>query len=306
MNILIIGLGSVGKKHKTSIINRYPKSKIFALRSNKNSIHEEGVENVYNISDIIVKINFIIISNPTYLHEETIIKCSYLECPLFIEKPVLSSLENAIKLSILINDLKIKTYVACNMRFHPSLIFLKNNIEEIKPKINEVNVYFGSNLQNWRSGVDYRKIYSSNKDLGGGVHLDLIHEIDYCVWLFGKPLKINSTKRKVSNLQIDSFDFASYTLSYNGFTVNIILNYYRVNPKRVIEIVCETDIYITDLIENYVYSVNEMKNLYHDNFDILKTYDDQLVYFVNSLNNDTTIMNNFDEGLEVLKIALYE
>ena len=41
-----------------------------------------------------------------------------------------------------------------------------------------------SYLPQWRK-KNYKKSYSSNAKLGGGVSLDLSHEIDYIQWIFG-------------------------------------------------------------------------------------------------------------------------
>ncbi len=306
MNILIIGIGSIAQKHIISINKYYQDVKIIALRSSKDSKEIKGVINIFNLNELIYNIDFVIISNPTFLHEKTILECINLRIPLFIEKPVLSNLANSTKIAKLIREYDIKTYVACNLRFHPSIIFLKQHLFKIQDKINEVNIYFGSYLPNWRPGKDYKQIYSSHKNLGGGVHLDLIHEIDYCVWLFGKPISVNSIKRKVSNLDIDSDDYASYSLVYSNFVVNIILNYYRVDTKRTIEILLESDTIITNLIENSIYSIKNNNLIFSNKFDMSDTYDDQIKYFINSLKNNSNLMNNFDESVEILKLALNE
>ena len=55
-------------------------------------------------------------------------------------------------------------------------------------------VLCSSYLPGWRPGVDYRTVYSAHKDMGGGVTIDLIHEWDYLVELFGKPEKMYNFK----------------------------------------------------------------------------------------------------------------
>ena len=88
--------------------------------------------------------------------------------------------------------------------------------------------------------------------MGGGVHLDLIHEIDYCKWLFGMPDKTTIVFRNVSTLGIDAMDFAHYEFLYKRFTANITLNYYRRDGKREIEIVTNNETIVVDLIKNTV------------------------------------------------------
>ena len=119
-------------------------------------------------------------------------------------------------------------------------------------KINEVNVYCGSYLPSWRPSVDFRKVYSSNKNLGGGVHLDMIHELDYTYWLLGEPDKVTSTLRSTSSLEIDAVDYANYLWEYADFSANIVLNYYRPDTKRTLEIVTAEHIYFVDILKNRI------------------------------------------------------
>src|SRR5690349_17365871 len=217
MRVLIVGLGSIARKHIKALIQIDPSLEIFALRSGKPATEENGIQNMYSWDELPSKPDFILISNPTKFHKDAILKALDFNCPLFIEKPVLASVGDGIEI---IQKLKVKTevsYVACNLRFHPCIKFLKDYLGKGKPRILEVNIYCGSNLKNWRPGTNYSDSYSAQAALGGGVHLDLIHEIDYCYWLFGKPDQHFSIKRKVSDLKIDSIDFAHYVFQYSGF-----------------------------------------------------------------------------------------
>ena len=205
----------------------------------------------------------------------------------------------------IIADKNIKTYVACNMRFHPGIVHLKNYIDKNKTKINEVNVYFGSFMPNWRDEIDFRENYSSREEMGGGVHLDLIHELDYCIWVFGFPKSIKSVRRKISNLEINSIDYTNYILLYDNFTLNIKLNYYRIDSKREIEILTNDTTLIYDLIQNKVLDNRTKQILYEENFSMIETYKNQMKYFLENINNNQTIiMNNFEESIKILKIAL--
>ena len=50
-------------------------------------------------------------------------------------------------------------------------------------------VLCGSYLPSWRKNIIYNKSYSSDKKKGGGVLLDLSHEIDYITWILGSFTK---------------------------------------------------------------------------------------------------------------------
>lgn len=304
MNVLIIGLGSIARKHIKALQSLKVDAEIYALRSNLNAVIEEDVENIYDLENSTVVFDFAIISNPTNLHYKYIEKLARKGIPLFIEKPAIHNLENAKELVQLIEDKKIVTYIACNLRFHPCIAFLKEKLETEQLRVNELNVYCGSYLPDWRAGKDFRTIYSANAAMGGGVHLDLFHELDYTTWLFGLPSKSKSILRNSSSLEIDAVDYANYILEYDSFTASIILNYYRRKPKREIEIVLDKDTWTVDLIKN------EIKNdageylfqaLY---FNVKDTYSLQLDYFINCLKNKHVPMNSLKESIEILKICL--
>ena len=304
MKVLIVGLGSIAKKHIEALHTLLPKCTIYALRSSLKANIEDGIVNIYDLDELEIEFDFAIISNPTYLHYETIQCLAHKKIPLFIEKPALNSIEKADELIELVEQNKVLNYVACNLRFHPCIIFLKENILKRKRKINELNVYCGSYLPTWRPGIDFRKIYSANANMGGGVHLDLFHEIDYTIWLFGMPNKSKSTLKSGSSLNIDAVDYANYLFEYDTFVANIILNYYRKKDKREIEILFDDETLKIDLIQNCITDHNGKTIFNAENFKIQESYLEQLKYFIYFLNNDQKPFNSLRDSVDVLKIVL--
>ena len=135
MKVLIIGLGSIAKKHIASILKLAPDTLFYALRSNVNSSIQDNIENIYDINDTPKDIDYIIITNPTSIHASTINKVIYLNKPIFIEKPIFDKIEENVDLVSLVQKNNIKTYIACNLRFHPSILFLKNLWEKLLKKL---------------------------------------------------------------------------------------------------------------------------------------------------------------------------
>jgi predicted dehydrogenase len=306
MNILIIGLGSIALKHINAINKIDNKINIFAYRSIDHQTNIPGVKNIYNLENLEVNFDFAIISNPTHLHSHFIELLSEKGINLFIEKPPLDSLVNADILIKKVESRNIITYVGCNLRFHPSLVFLKKELLLKNKRINEVNIYSGSYLPNWRPGKNFRDIYSVNPEMGGGVHLDLFHEIDYAFWLFGKPNKVTSIKRNVSSLYINSIDYANFLFQYENFALNIVLNYYRKDSKRSIEILFDDQTLTIDLLNNTIYD-SENNLIFSDNkFDIIDTYMEQMSYYINSLKLKKHTMNSFANSIEILKLCLLD
>jgi predicted dehydrogenase len=302
MNVTLIGLGSIGRKHIHALRTVAPSTNIYALRSGNASITlEEGVINLLSWKDIPENTDFFIVCNPTSAHLETLQKLLVFGKPVFIEKPALMCLDEAEDLIKAYKARNIMTYTACNLRFHPLIRWAKENL--LTESILEVSAYAGSFLPDWRMNIDYRHNYSAISAKGGGVHLDLIHEIDYLTYLFGMPERIKHLFRKVSNLEIDSVDSAVYWLLYRNFSATVTLNYFRRTPKRTVEFVTEKDVFIIDFINGKV-SNGLGEILFSDNLGMLKTYEYQMQYFLNSISKGVNPMNTLEEAVNTLKISL--
>ena len=306
MRIVFIGIGSIAKKHIKAIRKIESKAEIFALRSSRDATPYEDVKDFYEYDDIkeIVP-NFIIVSNPTSKHFETIQKLLPYRIPLFIEKPVFAELghDDVIKE---IENKRILTYVACDMRFMNCLTWLHQYmaVHRNEVRINEINVYCGSYLPEWRPGTDFRKCYSAIPELGGGVHIDLIHDVDYVYWIFGKPEKHHALFRNVSSLGIRAYDYANFNLIYPDFCANVVLNYYRRDAKRYMEILFDDCTWTVDMLKNEINnSTGEI--IYRSEQTGADEYEAQMRYFMELVKNGaTTSMNSATEAYDVLGICL--
>lgn len=302
MRVLIVGLGSIARKHTDALRNIEPSVILYAWRSSSQSVHWDGIIDLYSWEEVKkTSFDFAIISNPTSEHKQSITLLSELRIPLFIEKPLFHQLDIA-KLVAEVQGLDILTYVACNLRFMGCLEFVKKFLSEKGYRVNEVNAYCGSYLPEWRKGVDFKQNYSAIPELGGGVHIDLIHEVDYIYWLFGNPYKIHRVFRNSSSLNIRSFDYANYCLEYPEFSISIVLNYFRRDSKRTLEIVCEEGTLTVDLLTNTVTMCGEV--LYQSEDDIQDTYLVQMRYFINCLLNNNQSFNTMSDAYSVLQISL--
>lgn len=306
MRVLIIGVGSIAKKHIKAIRKIEQQADIYALRSSREAIPYEKVRDFYEYEDIkAIDPDFIIISNPTSKHFETIQRLLPYKKPLFIEKPVFGELGH----DVVINEItarKILSYVACDMRFLDCLVWLHNYMEvhSNDVRINEINVYCGSYLPEWRPGIDFRKCYSAIPELGGGVNIDLIHDVDYVYWIFGKPLNHKAIFRNVSSLNIRAYDYASFNLEYPEFSANIVLNYYRRDAKRCMEILFDDCTWMVDMIKNEIFS-SKGELIYKSNQTYADEYEAQMRYFMGLVKEKaTTSMNTAAEAYDVLKICL--
>ncbi len=305
MIVIIEGLGSIARKHIHAIKQLRPDVKLYGLRSSLGAEEFQDVKNIYNYKDLQKKPDFIVISNPTHCHRKSIINALEIGVPIMIEKPVFHNLliEEDLAISNFIKNNKIGTYVACNLRFHPIIRFLKEYLQNNERRINEVNVYCGSYFPEWRPNRDYKNIYSAKDHDGGGIHLELIHELDYTCWIFGKPNNSFLTLTSNSSIEIEASDYAHYVLGYNKFVATITLNFFRKKAKRLIEIVFDDEVWEANILEGEILSdTNQL--IFKCDSKIQDTYFLQMQHMFDIVEGKTSSLNTFNDSLDILKIAL--
>jgi predicted dehydrogenase len=164
------------------------------------------------------------------------------------------------------------------LRFLPLLHSIKKIIQEnILGEIYSARIEVGQYLPDWRPNSDYRLGVSSQKSLGGGVLLELSHEIDYCTWMFGFPEKIFCSASKISDLEIDVEDNAQLIFEYPKKRVTLSLDFFQRVPRMLFEIIGSKGTLISDLINETI----QMKNLEKTSRDVLfftKTKDSNEIY----------------------------
>lgn len=301
MRALLIGMGSIAQKHLDALWRIEPDCEVFALRSGHSDRNNPKVQNLYSWDDVRPGIDFVMICNPTSEHFEAIEKSANLGVPLFIEKPPLMDLKGAKELVRILREQKISTYTAFLFRFHPVIQWLRQNLKG--KRVLEIQAYCGSYLPEWRPNRDYREVYSAKAELGGGVHLDLIHELDYLIFLFGKPDDIMAYRSKVSQLEINSTDVAHYWMQYQSYNASVILNYYRRDAKRSLEIVMNEGTWTADLINSRIINSNG-DVLFENDKPLSETFFHQMDYFLKGLKSKEPYMNSLEDSIKTLEYCL--
>lgn len=242
MKALIIGFGSIGKRHYDVL------SKLSEIRS-IDLVTKQNIENkiCYKSFEFVNNINqydYFVIASETNKHFEQLnfLEKNVKDKLIFCEKPLFESKQ----------DLEIKNnrvFIGYVLRFHPLLEKLKEFVK--KEKILLVNAKCGQYLPSWRPNTDYKNCYSAKKDEGGGVLLDLSHEIDYVQWLCGKINEIKSYQVKISDLEISSDDLSMLIGKTNkNILVNISMDYISKITHRKLLVETLEHAYELDFISN--------------------------------------------------------
>ncbi len=295
--ILIIGYGSIGKKKHTYYAKEIGLQPIVLTKYPDN---DDKIKFITDIKEA-KNIEYAIIATPTYKHLDdfkNLVKNTNCKNVL-IEKPVSANYMQAKEIMFLAQKHDVNVRVAYCLRFVNAISKLKHLINQNYNKIRLVNITAGQYLPDWRLGTDYRNSYSADKTMGGGVHLDLSHELDYAFYIFGYPIEILTTiKNKISSLEINSIDYYQAIYKYKSFIMNIQLDYFR-KSKRVIEVIGENEniIYFDFVNSLFRYKNEDIQDDY--SFNIPDNYKLQLEDFLS--HKEDSKLTTLEESLEIMK-----
>lgn len=300
MKVIFFGLGSIGQKHyqnlKIICKERDIPLEVSAYRSRK-AEHEtpSDIRMIYNTNEIEDNYDIAFITNPTALHLETLQMIKNKANYFFVEKPIFERTYDVAAFT----ENKEAYYVAAPLRFKSIMTELKEFIED--KQVYNARAICSSYLPDWRKD-DYRKSYSADPNLGGGIELDCIHELDYVISLFGFPRETKAIYAKKSHLEIKSNDSAAYLLDYKDKIVEVHLDYYGQFSQRKIEIITNDDFIVCDFLENSL-SSKRTGEFIQVKEDPNQMYLNELTYFIDNVMTNKENNNNIVHANEVLKIA---
>lgn len=300
MRILLIGLGSIGRRHLKHLQD-ISNIEVAALRSKKGELKKEsGITEYYNFDDAL---NFqpdgVLISNPTSLQAESAIPFLKKGIKVLIEKPIDTSTLSA----ELLRPYKDLIRVAYCMRFNAVNHFLKKTFKEDLPfKVSFKRSFY---LPNWHPYADYKKEYTALKSLGGGVIRTLSHEIDLSLHWFGEPQEVNGVVDNISFLDIETDDYAFFTTKNKNTRVNFELDFFSPNNVNIGEAFTERGKYEWEARDIYFtpYNTREKEKVFTVPPDFLdEMYQNQMLDFCEFITSDNSLNASFEDGVNVLKI----
>jgi len=330
MKILMMGLGGIGQRHLRNLrtlLGAEAEISAYDLRRDMPVLTDQlqvepgaNLEAKYNIrifldleQALAQNPEVAFICNPTSFHVPMAIRAAQAGCHLFIEKPLSNSLEQVDELIDLVESRGLKAVVGYQMRFHPCLQRLHALLQEKKVgRILSVRAEIGEYMPGWHTYEDYRQMYASRRDLGGGVILSQIHEFDYLYWLFGLPRRIFTLGGHLSNLEIDVEDTADSLMEcmLEGRPVPVSLHqdYIQRPLSRFCEVFGEAGKILVDIRALKVTVMdgagNQVESVTIENFQRNQLFLDEMKCFLECLQGKPTPLVDLRTGALSLRMAL--
>ena len=294
MVIVIFGYGSAGRRHASIISKNFTKTKVYIYTKQKiekyNCFNElKAIKNL--------KPNYIIIASENYKHFKQLkfLENNFKGLKILVEKPIFNKIEN-LKIK------KNKVFVGYNLRFHPYIKYICDAIN--RNKIYDVQFIANSYLPSWRKNISYKKNYATKKKNGGGVILDLSHELDFANLFFGKFDILYKQYGKVSNLTYDSEDYLKVIGRAKEINISLDLKYFSRNEIRKILLDGKNFSINADFTNSILKIASNKKIIIKKK----KISIDQTILEMHKAvlsNKNSSLLCTYSEGLKLLKLITY-
>lgn len=277
-------------------------------KSKPDKYDEEIKGEVYFSTDEAIKsgIQAAILCSPASLHVPQAIEFVKAKIPVLIEKPLSLNMGSTNYLKRLSQTLSVPVLVGYCFSHCDSLnklvsLYSNNHAGESF----YVRIECSSYLPNWRPVQDFKNTVSANPSLGGGVLLELSHELEYANRIFGPFSELFAKINKINSLGLDVEESAEIILTNrDNLRVSIHIDF----CSRAIERTCR--IYGDQSVLKWD-GINDRTSLYKDGKELefwqfSKQRNDmfikQLKHFFECVSLNIQPMVTLENGINVLQL----
>lgn len=252
-NILYIGLGGAGQRHLRVFQKLLPSgvnysafrhSKKTPLLNSDFTVGNSSIEEKYGVrmfdtveAAFANKPDLTVISTPTSFHFPFMMMAVATGSAILVEKPWGESLVNFHTFQREVLSKRIPFHISFQRRFHPQIQECHRLISSGaigRPVAASFTVY--SNVPTWHPYEDWRNLYAVRPELGGGVLLTEIHELDLAIWFLGLPKAVFCSGGNFGKELLEVEDTAQITFIYDNCTAQITLCFMHGKPSRSFQI----------------------------------------------------------------------
>lgn len=330
MKFLIVGLGGIGQRHLRNLLAVFgeaaevravsPRTNLPVLTDKLTvepgvTLQEKYGLHIYPTLEegLAWGPQAVFICSPSSLHIPQALQAARAGAHLFIEKPLSHTLEGVEELVEEVEKRNLVAVVGYQMRFHPALRRLRALLQEKRVgNLLSVHAEIGEYLPGWHPYEDYRKMYASRSDLGGGVILSQIHEMDYLYWLFGLPRRLFALGGHFSRLEVDVEDTADVLLEFQAegrsLPVSLHLDYLQRPPSRGCKVIGDAGKILLDFptasVTVYDADGQEAEKTVFADFQRNEMFLAEIRHFLQALQGEPHDLVSLRDGIQSLRMAL--
>lgn len=305
---LVVGSGSIARRHLANLRLLLPNAEVGCVSASGRLLADGETVATTQLPSLAAAVawapDLAVVASPVPLHLDH--ACLLLDAgiPVLIEKPLSDNLDRVRDAASLLLRHRDRIEVAYNLRFLSSARQMKILIDQgCVGRLLGLRIEVGQYLPDWRPQTDYRHHVSANQSLGGGVLLELSHELDYLTWIFGRFDRVFCIADNSGQLEIDVEDRADILLSRDGITAQVHLDFLQRRVSRSCKVIGATGTLHWDLIKNRISldsPAGEEVLFSEPAFDRNDMYVEELRGFIDVATGCAMPRITLDDGLAVL------
>ncbi len=312
--VLIVGLGSIGKRHLRLAREILPEADIRVLRHQACATVPEFANGCFSSLDESIKFSpqIAVIASPATFHIDAAQPLAEAGVHLLVEKPLSASLDGVQRLLESSREHDTILLTGYNLRFLPSLQRYRDLLNDgVIGRVLSVRCEIGQYLSAWRPDTDYQQSVSAQRKLGGGALLELSHEIDYLRWIFGEVDWLKATLSHQSDLKIDVEDTAHLILGFvatdgHQLVGTVNLDFVRHDTTRLCTAIGEKGSLrwngLTGVVEHFEAGAKEWRELFRHQHQRDDSYLAEWQHFLSCVSEKLPPLITGEDGLVVLQI----
>lgn len=254
MKVLVVGTGSIGKRHIGNLLELGVEVQSFSYRPEAQTL-DPRVQRVPDLDEALGgAADAVVVANRTDQHMDVALRAARAGKHLFLEKPLAASMDGVAELLDAVRLRSLVVESGFMLRLHPNLLFIRQALSQgLLGEVWHMRAAVGQWLPDWRPGTDHRLGYGAFRSSGGGVTLDLIHELDLVHWLLGPVVDVTAMMRQAEVLEIETEAVAQIGLrTRSGALAQVHLDYLRPGYGREMEIVGRHGVMQWDYVKGVV------------------------------------------------------
>lgn len=306
----LVGFGSAGARAIQVVLELRPEAEFLVV--SRKAVAGDGFRSTTSLEDVpAFQPHAVFLAGPASTRVDVLRHLGGLNVPVFIEKPLAHTLDDGVTATTLLGSALERSQLGYNLRFSESLNEFRDLVRDGRfGRVLRFTAETAQYLPDWRPGKDYRETVSARADLGGGVLLELSHELDYLRWIFGEWDWVSAWSGRTSSLAIDVEDTALVTIGVEADHVatqvvgQLSLDFARRDKTRTVTAVCEAGTLrwdgITGTVEVYDPLVARWETIVTDS-GAKSTYRAQWESFLSVVEKGTQPRVTISDGVAVLR-----
>ena len=240
LSVLILGCGSIGKRHGRvlqSLGIRDVRACDSSVKSREEMAAQTPFIKLYDSYEAALSDcpDTAIICTPTNTHVPMTIEAVKAGCHVLCEKPISNSSDRIDELANLADRSKKKVMVALCFRYHAGVVKAHEYLRSGRMgRLVSIRALVGEHLPDARP--DYETVLSFTQE---GV-FELMHDLDLALWMADKPVKeTNCIYGSYSDIGIKAPDVAEFLIDFEGNCMATVhLDLFQHPRRRQLELFC--------------------------------------------------------------------